>query len=47
MRSSWRGLPAHGTVQDTIKLWLRPGELLELEFEGIGALRNLMIREAG
>jgi 2-keto-4-pentenoate hydratase/2-oxohepta-3-ene-1,7-dioic acid hydratase in catechol pathway len=34
------GTCPHGTAQDTIKRWLQPGDVLELEIEGIGTIRN-------
>ncbi len=34
------GACPQGTAQDTLKRWLQPGVMLELEIEGIGKIRN-------
>jgi 2-keto-4-pentenoate hydratase/2-oxohepta-3-ene-1,7-dioic acid hydratase in catechol pathway len=38
------GTCPHGTAQDTLKRWLQPGDVLDLEIEGIGRIRNEVIR---
>ncbi|MDI6753778.1 MAG: fumarylacetoacetate hydrolase family protein [Thermodesulfobacteriota bacterium] len=38
------GTSPHGTAQDTIGRWLQPGDVLELEIEGIGAIRNQVVK---
>jgi 2-keto-4-pentenoate hydratase/2-oxohepta-3-ene-1,7-dioic acid hydratase in catechol pathway len=40
------GTSPHGTAQDTIKRWLQPGDVLELEIEGIGIIRNEIMRRS-
>jgi 2-keto-4-pentenoate hydratase/2-oxohepta-3-ene-1,7-dioic acid hydratase in catechol pathway len=41
------GTCPHGTAQDTIKRWLQPGDVLELEIEGIGTIRNEIMMRPG
>lgn len=38
------GTSPHGTAEDTIKRWLQPGDIVELEIEGIGAIRNQVMK---
>ena len=37
------GTPSGVALEDKVKHWLKPGDVVDVEIEGIGTLRNTMV----